>query len=421
MFQTYQEAISWLFKQFPSYQQIGAAAYKPDLGNIHFLLDKIGNPEKELKFIHVAGTNGKGTTSSIIASYFTESGFLTGLFTSPHLLDFRERIRINGAMISEAAVVQFCNSIQSIQEIEPSFFEISFAMALYHFYQQKCDYCVIEVGMGGRLDATNCILPLISVITSIGLDHMQFLGNSRKLIAGEKAGIIKQQIPVIIGEKDDGTASVFEQKALIFNSALRFVEDAIFPSWMENLPFPFDIGFQQQNARTAFLAIDELSKKEQISLNREVFVKAISSLFQNSGYQKRIEIVHEKPRIILDVSHNLEGIKATLYLLQNSIKGNLFIIYGSSSDKNYQEIIATFPKNSKIFLTTFQSERSWTLQTISEIKKEKTERKIELHNDVNLALSSCLERASADDTILVFGSFFLIQDISIDFENIVIK
>jgi len=420
VFQSYQESISWLFNQFPSYQQIGAAAYKPDLGNIQFLLNKIGNPEKELKFIHFAETNGKGTTSSIVASYLTESGFNTGLFTSPHLKDFRERIRINGEMISEESVIDFCNSIQSIKEIEPSFFEISFAMALYHFYQKKCEYCVIEVGMGGRLDATNCITPLISVITTIGLDHTQFLGTTRELIAGEKAGIIKQQIPVVIGEKDEETASVFEKKALASNSVIRFVEDAIFPPWIADLPFPFNSGFQQQNAKTAFLTIEELGKREQISLNQKVFAHALTNISKNTGYQKRIEIVHENPRIILDVSHNLEGIKATLFLLQNSIKGNLFIIYGSSSDKNYHEIIASFPRNSTVCLTPFHSERSWTLQALSEIKKENSEREIELFNDVNLAISSCIQRSSAEDTILVFGSFFLIQDINIDFKNRVI-
>lgn len=418
MFQSFQESISWLFQQFPSYQQIGAAAYKPDLENILFLLNKIGNPEKELKFIHVAGTNGKGTTSSIVASYLTESGFATGLFTSPHLVDFRERIRINGEMISEESVIDFCNSIQSIQEIEPSFFEISFAMALYHFHQKKCEYCVIEVGLGGRLDATNCITPLISVITTIGLDHTQFLGTTRELIAGEKAGIIKQQIPVVIGEKDEETASVFEKKALASNSVIRFVEDAVFPPWIDDLPFPFNIGFQQQNAKTAFLTIEELGKGEQISLNQKVFAHALTNISKNTGYQKRIEIVHENPRIILDVSHNLEGIKATLFLLQSTIKGNLFIIYGSSSDKNYHKIIESFPRNSKVCLTPFHSERSWTLQTLSEIKKENSEREIELFNDVNLAISSCILRSSAVDTILVFGSFFLIQDISLDFKNV---
>ncbi len=420
MFQNYQETISWLFNQFPSYQQIGAAAYKPDLDNINNVLNQLGNPERELKFIHVAGTNGKGTTSSIIASYLTESGFKTGLFTSPHLLDFRERVRINGEMISEESVIDFCNSIRAIQEIQPSFFEISFAMALYHFHQQKCKYCVIEVGMGGRLDATNCITPLISVITTIGLDHTQFLGTTRELIAGEKAEIIKQQIPVVIGEKDEETASVFRKKASESNSVLRFVEDSVFPSWIEDLPFPFNSGFQQQNSKTAFLTLEKLSKTEEISFDQERFVSALINLSKNTGYQKRIEIVQENPRVILDVSHNLEGIKATLFLLQNSIKGNLFIIYGSSSDKNYLEIMESFPKNSTVYLTTFHSERSWTLDTLSKIKKENLEREIELFNDVNLAISSCKDRATEDDTILVFGSFFLIQDITIDFKNRVI-
>ena len=418
MFQTYQEAISWLFKQFPSYQQIGAAAYKPDLGNIKSLLNKIGNPEKELKFIHVAGTNGKGTTSSILASYLAESGFKTGLFTSPHLLDFRERIRINGEMISEESVINFCNSIQIVQEIEPSFFEISFAMSLYHFNEMKCEYCVIEVGMGGRLDATNCINPLISVITTIGLDHTQFLGDTRVLIADEKAGIIKSQIPVILGEKDEETASVFEKKALETNSALRFVQDAIYPSWIEDLPFPFNSGFQLQNVKTALLTIDELSLKERISIDQRLFVRALTNISKNTGYQKRIEIVQENPRVILDVSHNLEGIKATLFLLQNSLKGTLFIIYGSSSDKNYHEIIAAFPKKSKIYLTTFKSERSWKMETLTEIKVTNHHRKIELYEHVNLAISACLRKAKSNDTILVFGSFFLIQDLSLDFKKL---
>jgi dihydrofolate synthase/folylpolyglutamate synthase len=418
VFQTYQEAISWLFQQFPSYQQIGAAAYKPDLGNILFLLNKIGNPEKELKFIHVAGTNGKGTTSSILASFLTESGFKVGLFTSPHLLDFRERIRINGEMISEESVIDFCNSIQSIQEIEPSFFEISFAMAIYHFHQKKCEYCVIEVGMGGRLDATNCITPLISVITTIGLDHTQFLGNTRALIAGEKAGIIKHQIPVVIGENNEEITPVFERKAKDMNSKIYIVDEAGFPTWMEKLSYPFDVGFQKQNAKTAFLTLEKLSKTEQILIDQKVFEKALFHLTKNSGYQKRLEVVHESPRVIIDVSHNLEGIKATLFLIQNTIEGKLFIVYGSSADKNYHEIIGVFPNDSLIQLTTFHSERSWHISSMIEIKETNLDRKIELHENVNLAILDCLKRATSDDTILVFGSFFLIQDITLDFKKL---
>jgi dihydrofolate synthase/folylpolyglutamate synthase len=418
VFQTYQEAISWLFNQFPSYQQIGAAAYKPDLGNIQFLLNKIGNPEKELKFIHVAGTNGKGTTSSIVASYLTEGGFNTGLFTSPHLLDFRERIRINGEMISEESVIDFCNSILSIQEIEPSFFEISFAMAIYHFHQKKCEYCVIEVGMGGRLDATNCITPLISVITTIGLDHTQFLGDTRALIAGEKAGIIKHQLPVVIGENDDEITPVFERKAKDMNSIIYFVDEAGFPTWMEKLTFPFDVGFQQQNAKTAFLTLEKLSKTEQVSIDQKVFEKALFHLTKNSGYQKRVEVVHESPRVILDVSHNLEGIKATLFLIQNTIEGKLFIVYGSSADKNYHEIIGVFPNDSLIQLTTFHSERSWKINAMIDIKETNLDRKIELYENVNHAITDCLKRSTSHDTILVFGSFFLIQDITLDFKKL---
>ena len=289
MFQTYLDAISWLFKQFPSYQNIGAAAYKPDLGNIQLLLNKIGNPQNELKFIHVAGTNGKGTTSSILASYLTECGFSVGLFTSPHLFDFRERIRINGQLIDEKSVLEFCNSMQALQEIEPSFFEISFAMALYHFQQQKCDYCVIEVGMGGRLDATNCITPLLSVITTIGLDHTQFLGNTRESIADEKAGIIKQNVPVVIGEKDTETAPVFRKKSKEKNSNLYFVADEHFPEWIEEMPFPFNTGFQLLNAKTAFLSLVELYKKENISIEKQLFERAIANVSANTGYQKELK------------------------------------------------------------------------------------------------------------------------------------
>lgn len=410
MFSSYQQAIDWLFSRFPSYQNIGAAAYKPDLGNIRQLLGILKNPERNQKFIHVAGTNGKGTTSSIIASYLTESGYKVGLFTSPHLLDFRERIRINGEMISETEVIEFCSQIRELKDFEPSFFEISLAMALFHFAKNNCDYSVIEVGMGGRLDATNCITPLISVITTIGLDHTQFLGDTRTKIAGEKAGIIKLNTPVVIGEKDSETQFVFEKKAREMNSDIQFLDDIPNPDWLEKLPFPFNTGFQKQNTLTAICALQKITN---ISKNR--FDTAIFNLNKNTGYQKRLEQVSENPRIILDVSHNLEGIKATLNLIENSLTGKLFIVYGSSSDKDYRSIIEIFPDTANVCLTPYQSERSWKEPEMEKIVKEHNHSSIQIFSNVDEAITNCRGQASENDTILVFGSFFLIQDISISF------
>jgi dihydrofolate synthase/folylpolyglutamate synthase len=201
MLNSYQAAIDWLFQQFPSYQNIGASAYKPGLERVEQLLESFGNPHQKLRIIHIAGTNGKGSTSSFLASYFTEKGERVGLFTSPHIFDFRERIRINGKKITEEFVVDFCNRIQKLNiDIEPSFFEITFAMAVSYFHSENCSFCVLETGMGGRLDATNIANPIVSIITNIGFDHTQFLGNTYSEIAFEKAGIIKPNTPVIIGE-----------------------------------------------------------------------------------------------------------------------------------------------------------------------------------------------------------------------------
>ena len=202
------------------------------------------------------------------------------------------------------------------------------------------------------------------------------------------------------------------------NSTIYFVDEAGFPTWMEKLTFPFNVGFQKQNAKTAYLTLEKLSKSEQVYIDQKVFEKALFHLTKISGYQKRVEVVHVNPRIILDVSHNLEGIKATLFLLQNSIDGKLFIIYGSSSDKNYYEIIDVFPKDALINLTTFHSERSWKINAMIGIKETNLDRKIELYEHVNLAISACLKKAKSNDTILIFGSFFLIQDITLDFKKL---
>lgn len=418
MLDSYKNAISWLFEQFPSYQQIGASAYKPDLTNTIQLLELVGNPHEKLKFIHVAGTNGKGTTSSLISSLITENNYKTGLFTSPHILDFRERIRINGEMISEKSVVEFCSAIQSIQGFEPSFFEISFVMALTHFANNQCDYCIIEVGMGGRLDATNCISPLLSVITTIGLDHTQFLGTTLEAIAGEKAGIIKQNIPVVIGEKRNETQFVFEKIAKQQDAPIYFCHDYTFPSWLNNLPFPFNVGFQLNNAKTAYAALVELAKNEKIIFNEAIFTRAVANLSPNTRYQKRLEIVSTKPRIILDVSHNFEGIQATLALVKASTENYLHLIYGSSSDKNYEEIIPLFSQEKAIFLTPFSSERSLNQTDLEGIKKTFVQDNIAVCSTVNEAIKQSLLSLGSSDTLLIFGSFFLIQDIQFDFSQV---
>ncbi len=253
---TYREATDWLFQQFPSYQHIGGKAYKPGLEQINQLLAHFGNPQHDLRFIHVAGTNGKGSTCSMLASILTEAGNTVGLFTSPHIQDFRERIRVNGTVVSEAFVIDCTQQIQQAElGFEPSFFEISFLMALLYFKASGCNICVIETGLGGRLDATNCITPLISLITNISIEHTQFLGNTITEIAGEKAGIIKQNIPVVIGEREPDSSAVFDQAAHAKNAPLTYAsdEEIMFPS-----TFPLLGTYQKANYQLVLTALKVL-------------------------------------------------------------------------------------------------------------------------------------------------------------------
>ena len=275
MLNSYQAAIDWLFKQFPSYQNIGTSAYKPGLERVELLLTELGNPHQELKIIHVAGTNGKGSTCSYLASYLTETGEKVGLFTSPHIYDFRERIRVNGEKISKEFVLEFCNKIQNLNlEISPSFFEITFAMALAYFNQEACTICVIETGLGGRLDATNVIKPLVCIITNIGFDHTQFLGNTYSEIATEKAGIIKERIPVIIGETNPETKNVFLEVSKNKNAEIHLAENEQLPSGI-NLPL-----YQQKNLRSALKALEII----EFQVDYEILNRSITNLHFNTGY-----------------------------------------------------------------------------------------------------------------------------------------
>lgn len=399
---TYEATITWLFEQFPAYHLQGVSAYKPSLDNIRTLAAAFGNPEKKLRFIHVAGTNGKGSTSNMLASILTESGEQTGLFTSPHIHDFRERIRINGECISEQFVIDFCAEVrQRTWEIQPSFFEITWLMALCYFRDCECSVVVAETGLGGRLDATNIITPLVSVITNISLDHTAILGNTRQEIAREKAGIIKENIPTVLGEPDQEILPVFEEIAKTNNSNLilpekpEFVPDAIF-------------GYQRINYQTVYTTIQQLRLLE-FSISNETVERGINKLRQNTGFIGRLEQVRQEPLVILDVAHNPAGIRQTISSIREKLQGTLHIVYGTSSDKNISEIASELPSDARYYITTFQNPRSATLPQLTEVFTNRYANVNFFENSFE-AYKAAELIANKTDTILITGSFFLISD-----------
>ena len=404
MLNKYEKSIEWLFKQFPSFQNLGAEAYKPGLSNVIALLNSFENPQDKLQFIHIAGTNGKGSTASFTASILTELKEKVGLFTSPHIFDFRERIRVNGKKITEAEVISFCTKIKALKlDFEPSFFEITFVLSLVHFQAKNCSICVIETGLGGRLDATNCILPKISIITNIGMDHMKFLGNTLKEIALEKAGIIKENTTVVIGKTQNEIKELFtdiakEKKAKIFfadESKKKTIE--LYPS------------YQIENLQTALITLELLS----YSISQKIIQKSIDKLQVNTGLFARMTHINRNPTIILDVSHNEDGIKATLNALILNPKGKLVVLLGCSNDKDINLHINLFQENTTIYLCTFNNERSRKFEEYQILKTQNPKIK-EVFTDINIALTKLKKLLSKEDTLLVIGSFFLIADYEAD-------
>lgn len=395
----YQEKVGWLFNQFPVFQKIGNEAFKPTLENTLALVKFLQVPVEEMNFVHVAGTNGKGTTCSIIASAFTESGKKTGLFTSPHIKDFRERMRINGQMISEEKVVEYVNKFQGLTfDFSPSFFEMTWAMALAFFYENKCDIVVVETGLGGRLDATNIIRPQLSVITNIGLDHVAILGNTRAAIAKEKAGIIKEGVPVLIGESDAEIEEVFlttskEKKAPIVILEQNDEENTF-----------------QKNKKLAFKAIDMLLGGENIDISI-LKEKALANLFQNTGLYGRNQIISKSPLIIADAAHNVMGVERFIKMIQKEYEGKrIKALYGASNDKDLTEIVHLFPTNWEYYITEFNSPRTTKVEDF-----KKNENLIELNtyffSNSKKAYESIQHAANKDVVIVVFGSFFLLEEI----------
>jgi dihydrofolate synthase/folylpolyglutamate synthase len=396
------QVIDWLYKQFPSYQEIGGSAYKPGLENVSHLLNSIGNPHLKIETIHVAGTNGKGSTCSFIASLLTEKGEKVGLFTSPHIFDFKERIRINGTTISEEEVVSFCHQLKEIElPFQPSFFEITFAMAMHHFARNNCTYAIIETGLGGRLDATNVITPLLSIITNISLDHQNFLGNTIAAIAAEKAGIIKNKVPVFVAEENPITKEIFVDAADVKNTQVTFLKPS--QKTYQNLA-----SYQQTNLQTALQAIAIID----IHPTEQEITSAITKLYQNTGLFGRFQEINSSPRIIIDASHNEGGIKILLKELQQTPHEKLKFIVGSSGDKDLKKLIANLPLTSEINLCVFKNERSTTYDELSKMATENSAIK-KVYKEVNHALDEIVSNTLPDETIVICGSFFLISDINL--------
>lgn len=400
----YSDTVNWLFNQFPSYQNIGKKAYKPDLSNISRLCEKLNIDFSRLKYIHVAGTNGKGTTTNMISSILFEEGYKVGTFTSPHIEDFRERIVINNQLISEDEVISFCDKVKKAElDISPSFFEISFAMALNHFLNEMCDVCIIETGLGGRLDSTNIINPILSIITNVSLDHTDILGNTLESIAFEKAGIIKNNTPVVIGEYHKDTYPTFEKIA----------SDKIAPltkAWdtdLNNEVFIYKHGYLNTNEKTVRCAIEIIKKIFPIS--DASVTNGIKNIHLNTPYRGRFQVIQEDPTVILDVGHNEDGISSCLKMVKKQLKGNLHIIYGASSDKDLSKITPLFPDNATLYFSEFSNARSYK---ITDFKKsvEKTARFSNYFTSIEEIYPKLKLSVNKEDTILITGSFFIIHD-----------
>lgn len=403
----YNETVNWMFQQLPLYQLQGAIAYKADLTNTILLVNHIGNPEKKLKCIHVAGTNGKGSTSHLLASVLQEAGYKVGLYTSPHLKDFRERIKINGVEISEEFVCDFIAKNKIFFEINDlSFFEMTVGLAFDYFVKENIDIAIIEVGMGGRLDSTNIITPLVSIITNIGFDHTQFLGNTLELIAGEKAGIIKPHTPVVIGEYLKETKSVFIAKAKATISKTYFASDLITTIYPSKLLGDYQIS----NKKTVLQALKILQEQNDFAITEENIKNGFWNVIENTGLQGRWQQLGENPKIICDTAHNSHGLKIVLNQIQNEHFSTLHIVLGVVNDKDLDEILPLFPKKAIYYYCKPNIPRGLEAKILKE-KAIEFQLYGETFHSVSEAYKKAKEMANSNDFIYVGGSTFVVAEI----------
>jgi len=429
---TYQQVLDYLYSQLPMFQRTGAAAYKDNLDNTIRLDEMFGHPHRSFKTIHVAGTNGKGSVSHMLASVLQEAGYKTGLYTSPHLKDFRERIRVNGEMISEEAVVQFTELFQQkneIENLEPSFFELTVSMAFDYFRSMKVDVAVIEVGLGGRLDSTNIITPEISVITNISFDHMGLLGNTLPKIATEKAGIIKKDVPVVVGETSPETSFVFEQFAEKVQTKLAFADQEYRADYSmltidgkqslnilknDQLLYPdlkLDLLgiYQRHNVPTVLEAIDLLNEKGW-NLSETLIRKGLLNVIRNTGLLGRWQIIGHNPLTICDTGHNPAGIKLVVEQINQTAWKALHVVIGMVSDKDQDEVLSLLPINAQYYFTKAAIPRAAEPEVLA-AKAERFGLNGHCYPTVRQALSVALANAGENDLVFVGGSTFVVAEI----------
>ena len=425
--ESYQEILNRIFTAYPMYHKVGSAAYKEGLENIEALLDIIGNPQRKLRCVHVAGTNGKGSVSSFLSSYLQELGYRTGLFTSPPLVDFRERIRINGTMIPVDDVLAFFEEYQEkFSHLEPSFFEITTALAFHYFAKQKVDFAVIEVGLGGRLDSTNVITPLLSVITNISLEHTQLLGDTIAKIAYEKAGIIKDKVPAVIGEFHPESFPVFEDVALqhdapmfIADSNYRVtgelngcnIEDSEGKTLYCGIKNPLDGEYQRKNIATFVQAAKVLEFV--LNIQQDKIASAIEHVVENTGIMGRWQLLGEHPRIICDVGHNLAGLTYTVQSIREEsakVNGRAHVVFGMVQDKDIDHIVPMLPTEPEYYVCRAQIERA--------MDQEKLAAKMREHGlsctsypSVEEAIEAAKAAANPEDVIFITGSCFVVGEV----------
>jgi len=429
---TYPEVLDFLYSQLPMFQRTGPAAYKDNLDNTLQLDQIFGNPHRSFKTVHVAGTNGKGSVSHMLASIFQDAGYKTGLYTSPHLKDFRERIKVNGEMISEEAVVSFTRKYLEINEteaLEPSFFELTVSMAFDYFRTMAVDIAIIEVGLGGRLDSTNIITPEVSVITNISFDHMALLGDTLPKIAGEKAGIIKTGIPVVIGESSPETDFVFVQAAKKMETSIVFADQeyradysmltlegkqslnitrngiSVYPDLQIDL-----LGiYQRHNVPTVLKTIDILNEKGWNLIEKNIR-SGLKNTIQNTGLMGRWQIIGANPMIICDTGHNPAGIKIVMEQINQTAYKNLHMIIGLVNDKDQDEVLSLLPVNAHYYFTKASIPRATDPDQLARLAA-RFGLKGSCFNTVREALSSAIGNADKNDLIFVGGSTFVVAEI----------